>query len=59
MCHNIVTNEINTNFEEPNHIVAFQLVKVFFIKFVCKPNISRTKIGRKPHFSLSYGIRIE
>jgi hypothetical protein len=31
--------EINSNFEKPNHIVPHQFVKVFFVKYVCKPNI--------------------
>jgi hypothetical protein len=39
MWHNMIGYKINSNFEKPNHIVPHQFVKVFFVKYVCKPSI--------------------
>jgi hypothetical protein len=38
MWHNIVENEINSNFEKFNHIMAHQFVKVFLFFFYVKFN---------------------
>ena len=38
--HNMIKNEINLTFKKSNHIISHHhVVKVFFEKFICRPNI--------------------